>query len=135
MRTLLWSHIHTAPETNTPMRPRVRRITYHSAGLVVVQVHLLAQVAAALAGVDKVARELEAEADVVGAAAPLPVADAGHLAGRRHLRRLAVVAVVAGARLDGALGAGARNRVGDRRTGDGVQEGGLAAACGTENWK
>lgn len=92
------------------------------------QIHLLTKIAAALAGVDEVSRELEAEPDVVRAAAPLPVTDAGHLAGGGHLRRFGMVAVVAGARLDGALCASARNRVGDRCAGDGVQKGGLAAA-------
>lgn len=85
--------------------------THHTSGLVVVQVHHVANVASLLAGVDELARELDAELDVVGTAAPLPVG-----AGRAALR------VIARARLDGALGAGPRHRVRHRRRHQRVDE-------------
>ena len=50
--------------------------TYRSASLVVVNVHLLTQIATPLSDVDELAGELEAVTDVVGATAPLPVAQA-----------------------------------------------------------
>lgn len=97
------------------------------------QVHLLAQAAPPLAGVDELAGELEPEADVVGAPAPFPVAHAGHLAQHAvRLRRPRLVAVVACARLDRSLAASARDRVSDGRTCDGVDERRLPASCRRE---
>jgi len=94
-----------------------------------VQIHLLAQIATPLAGIDELPGELESESDVVGAAAPLPVPHTGHTA------RLVVglwgsrlVAVIAGAGLDAPFTAGPGDRVGHRRTGDCVDEARLSAA-------
>lgn len=50
---------------------------YRSTGLVVVQIHLLAEIPTALAGIDEFARELEAVADVVRATTPFPVPNGG----------------------------------------------------------
>lgn len=105
-------------------------VTYRSARLIVVQIHLLAQIASTLAGVHEFARELETEPDVVRAAAPLPVPDAGNAARLMiGLRRARLVAVVAGAGLDGALAAGSRYRMGHSGAGDGIDEARLTAAC------
>lgn len=94
------------------------------------QIHLLAQIASSLAGVHELARELEAEANVVGAAAPLPIPNAGHAASLMiGLRWTRLVAVVAGAGLDGALAAGPGYRMGHSRAGDSIDEARLAAAC------
>ena len=80
------------------------------------KVHLLPEVPAAFASIDELAGESEAVADVVAAAAPLPVAYT-----RRSSR---LVRVIAGAGLYAALAAGsgdavrhrgARYRVDERR--------------------
>lgn len=93
------------------------------------QIHLFAQIASALAGVHELARELEAEADVVGAAAPLPIPDASHAARLIGLRRARLMAVVTGAGLDGALAASSRYRMGYSCAGNGIDEARLTAAC------
>lgn len=80
------------------------------------QVHHVANVAPLLAGVDELARELDAELDVVRAAAPLPVGS-----------RRSALAVVARARLDGALRAGAGHGVRHRGGHERVDERRLAA--------
>lgn len=54
------------------------------------QIHLLAEVASPLAGVDKVPGELDAETNVVRAAAPFPVRSLGIL--RLMIELMAVVA-------------------------------------------
>lgn len=77
--------------------------TYHSTGFVVVEVHHVTDVAALLAGVDKLPGELDAELDVVRAAAPFPVGS-----------RRSALAVVASAGLDGSFRAGPRHRMGHR---------------------
>lgn len=93
------------------------------------QVHLFAQRAAPLAGVDKVAGKLEAEADVVTAAAPLPVADARHHAHVVHLRFAVVVRVIASARLDRTFAARPRHTVRYRRAGDRVDKCRFTTTC------
>lgn len=85
--------------------------THRSASLVVVQVHLLPERFSSLAGVDELAAEAEAKADVVAAAAPLPYAHIGGGSGAGAVRHAVDVRVVAGARLDGALGTRAWHRV------------------------
>ena len=102
--------------------------TYRSACLVVVEVHLLAQVAAALAGVHEFSGELEAVADVVGAAAPLPVPQAVHggdLGGPglvAVVTRTGLYAALTARPGDGVRHAGARDRIYERR---------LSAPCNT----
>lgn len=93
------------------------------------QIHLLAQIPTAFAGVDEFARELEAEPDVVRASAPFPVTYVGHSAAAGHLWRLGVVTVVARARLDRTLGARARYRVRHGGAGDRIEKGGLTTSC------
>lgn len=85
------------------------------------QVHLLAEIPATFAGVDEFAGELEAVADVVGAATPFPVSHGGRCA--------RLVSVIAGARLNAALAACPRDTVSHRRARDGVDEGGLPTSC------
>jgi hypothetical protein len=92
----------------------------HSASLVVVNVHLLPQIATPFSDIDELAGELEAVADVVGAAAPLPVAQAWHSNG--DLWRPRLVTVVTRARLDATLAARPGYRVRHPRTHDGVDE-------------
>ena len=91
-----------------------------SASLVVVQVHLLAQVPSALASIDELAGELEAVAYVVRTTTPFPVARRGWCSG--------LVGIVAGARLDAAFAAGSRDAMSHGRARDGVDEGGLSAS-------
>lgn len=95
--------------------------------LIIMQIHLLPQGLAPLACIHELPGELEAKPYVVGAATPLPVSRARR-AGALASRRARHVRVVARARLHAALGAGARHRVRDRGTGDGVDEGCFAAA-------
>lgn len=93
------------------------------------QIHFLAKIATPLASIDELPGELEPESDVVRAAAPLPVPYTGHAARLMvGLRGSRLVAIVAGAGLDGTLAAGPGYRVGNRRTGDGIDEASLAAA-------
>ena len=92
--------------------------SYHASSFVVVQVHHVANVAPLLAGVDELARELDAELDVVRAAAPLPVR-AGWSA----------LAVVARARLDGSFRAGPGHGVRHRGGHERVDERRLATRC------
>ena len=101
--------------------------TYHSASLVVVNVHLLSQIATPFSDIDELAGELEAVADVVGAAAPLPVAQAWHSNG--DLWRPRLVTVVTRARLDATLAARPGYRVRHPRTHDGVDERRFSATC------
>lgn len=101
------------------------RSSYRSAGLVVVQVHLLAEWAPPLARVHELPGELEAVVDVVGAAAPLPV---GGGRGGASLATPRVVAVVAGASRHAALATRPCDRVCDPRRRDRVDERRLAAA-------
>lgn len=104
--------------------------TYRTTRLVIVQIHLLAQIATTLAGIDKFAREFETESDVVRAAAPLPIPYARYATGLMiRLRRACLMTVVAGAGFDGALAAGTRNRVGHSGAGDRIDEARFAAAC------
>lgn len=111
----------------------LRRIAYHASGLVVVEVHLFAEGPTALARVDELAAEFEAVANVVGTAAPLPVAYAGHRSRAQRLRPAAVhVAVVARARLDAALGARARHCVRYGGACNCVDERRLSATCNTQ---
>lgn len=99
------------------------------------QVHLLPQGPATLSRVHELSGELVAEADVVGAAAPLPVSDAGGGDGPRVGVGAAagLMAVVARAGLYAALAAGACDRVRHCRTRDGVDERGLSTACNKQH--
>lgn len=87
------------------------------------QIHLLPQIPASLARIHEIARELKPEQNIVRTSAPLPVAHIGHRSATRHLRRFAMVTVVARARFDGALGARPGYRMGDRGTGDRIEKG------------
>lgn len=89
--------------------------TYHSASFVVMQIHLLPERPAPLAGIDELPAELDPVTDVVRAAAPFPVADAGHRGVVLCLRPRGMMAVIAGAGLDRALGAGPGDGVRHRR--------------------
>lgn len=106
-------------------------VSHRSSRFVVVQVHLLPQGPATLSRVHELSGELVAEANVVGAAAPLPVSDAGGGDGPRVGVGAAagLMAVVARAGLYAALAAGACNRVRHRRTRDGVDERCLSTTC------
>lgn len=106
-------------------------VSHRSSRFVVVQVHLLPQGSAALSRVHELSGELVAEADVVGAAAPLPVSDAGGGDGPRVGVGAAagLMAVVARAGLYAALAAGACDRVRHRCTRDGVDERCLSTTC------
>lgn len=99
------------------------------------QVHLLTQRPAALAGVDEFPRELEPEPDVVTAAAPLPVPDSGDRAHAVGLRCPALVRVVTRARLDRSFAAGPRDAVRHGRAGDRVDEGRLSTSWNWEEWE
>lgn len=104
-------------------------VTYRSAGLVVVEIHFFSERFAAFAGVYEFSAESEAEADVVATAAPLPDTHIGG-GGRAASVRLALhMRVVAGARLDRALRAGARHRVRDARARYRVDERRLSTTC------
>jgi len=92
-----------------------------------VNVHLLPQIATPFSDIDELAGELEAVADVVGAAAPLPVAQAWH--SNRDLWRPRLVTVVTRARLDATLAARPGYRVRHPRTHDGVDERRFSATC------
>lgn len=107
--------------------------TYRTTRLVVVQIHLLAQIASTFASIDKFTREFETESNVVRAAAPLPIPYSSDAAGLMiRLGGACLVTVVAGAGFDGALAAGAGNRVGHSGAGDGIDEARFAAACKEE---
>lgn len=94
------------------------------------EIHFLAEIATTLASVHEFPGELESESDIVRATAPFPIPNSGHAASLVvGLGRSGLVAVVAGAGLDGALAAGPGNGVGHRRTGDGVNEAGFTATC------
>lgn len=93
-------------------------MTHQATSFVVVQVHGVAEVTSAFCGVDEGAGELDAEADVVGASAPLPVDSAGP----------PVVAVVAAARLALAVGAGSGHGVRYASGSECVEERGLRAS-------
>lgn len=103
----------TTAQAAPPPRP------HHAPGLVVVQVHQEAQIAALLAGIHEFPAEEPPEIDVIAAASPVPIGAAG-----------AAPAIIASARLDGALGAGARHRVRHAGAGDGEDERRLPAPCG-----
>lgn len=112
----------SSPQANWLVRrEKDGRKTYRSAGLVVVQIHLLAQISATLPRVDEFAGELEPVADVVRTATPFPIPRAG------WWPRL--VGIVAGARLDAALAARSRDAVSHGGARDGVDEGGLSTTC------
>lgn len=51
--------------------------SYRSAGFIVMQIHLLAEVSAAFASIDEFARELEAVSDVIRATTPFPILNSG----------------------------------------------------------
>lgn len=106
-------------------------ITHRSPCFIVVKVHLLPQGSAALPRVDELSGELVAEADVVWAAAPLPVADARSGAWPRVGvgSTTSLVAVVACTRLYAALAARPCDRVRNRSTRDGVDERRLSTSC------
>lgn len=107
--------------------------TYRTTRLVIVQIHLLAQIASTFPSIDKFAREFETESNVVRAAAPLPIPYSSDAAGLMiRLGGACLVTVVAGAGFDGALAAGAGNRVGHSGAGDGIDEARFAAACKRE---
>lgn len=101
-----------------PRTARGPRCPHHAPGLVVVQVHEETQVAALLAGVHKLPPEEPPKVNVVAAAPPVPVGPPR-----------ATAPVIAGARLDGALRAGAGHRVRHAGAGDGKDERRLPAAC------
>ena len=109
------------PPTLAFVPKKDERETHRSAGFVVVQIHLLAQISTTLSGVDEFTGELEPVADVVRASTPFPVTRGG--------RCPRLMRVVAGARLDAALAARSRDAVRHRRARDGVDEGGLSTAC------
>lgn len=69
----------------------VKQGTHRSASLVVMYVHLLAQIATSFADIYKLAGELEAVADVIRAAPPLPVPQARHRDGDVWRPRLVTV--------------------------------------------
>lgn len=95
------------------------------------QVHLLPQGPATLSRVDELSGELVAEADVVGAATPLPVSDAGGGDGPRVGVGAAtgLMTVVARAGLDAAFAAGPCDCVRHCGTRDGVDERRLSTTC------
>jgi len=104
--------------------------TYRSARLIVVKIHLLAKIATTFAGVHELARELEAEANVIRASAPFPVPNSGHTARLMiGLWWARLVAVIAGAGLNAALAAGTSYRMGHSGTRDCIDEARLTAAC------
>lgn len=97
------------------------------------QVHLLSNIPSPLSSVDKLPGELEPEADVVGAAAPLPVPDSSRSPtgpGPSGLDAPGLVAVITRAGLYAALRTGASNRMSHSGAGDGVDKGGLTATYG-----
>jgi hypothetical protein len=103
------------------------KCTHRSASLVVVNVHLLAQISASFSDIHELTRELEAVADVVGATAPFPISQAWHSNGDMWRPRL--VTVITRARFDATLAARPGYRVCDPRTHDGVDEGRFSATC------
>lgn len=94
------------------------------------QIHLLPQRLAPFAGVHELAADGEAEADVVGAAAPFEVPHGPHGVGAHHLGP-ALVVRLAVACFDGALAAGPGYRVRHGRAGYRVDERRLPATCKT----
>lgn len=88
-----------------------------SSGFVVVQIHLLPQISAALSRIDEFTGELEAVTDVVGTTTPFPVANTG--------RCSRLMSVVAGAGLNASFAARSRYAVGHRGAGYRVDESGL----------
>lgn len=93
-------------------------ITYRTSRFIVVQVHFLAQTSTSLSGVDEFARKFESEADVVRAAAPFPISDAGHIVQRGFRRPLAfgLMTIIARTWLDAAFGTRSGNGVSDSCT-------------------
>lgn len=96
-----------------PLKP-----AHRAARLVVVKVHEEAQVPPLLAGIHKLPAEEAAEIDVVAAAPPVPIGSPR-----------AAPPIVARAGLDGALGAGARHRMGNTGRGDGEDKCCFPTAC------
>lgn len=99
------------------------------------QIHLLPDIPPPFSRIDELPGELEAEADVVRAAAPLPVSDprgAPAGPGPRGLDAPGLVTIVARAGLYAALRTGASHCVRHSGAGDGVDEGGLAASWGND---
>ena len=90
-------------------------------------VHLLPQIAAPFADIHELAGELEAVADIVGAAPPFPVPQAWH--GNGDMWRPRLVAVITRARLDATLAARPGDCVRHPRTHDGVDEGRFSTTC------
>lgn len=90
-------------------------------------VHLLSKISAPFADVHELAGELEAVADIVGAAPPLPVAQAWH--GHGDMWRPRLVAVITSAGLDATLAARPGDRVRHSRTHDSVDERRFSTTC------
>lgn len=103
--------------------------TYRSASFIVMKVHFLSQRLPSFARIDKFPTESESEADVVAATPPFPNSDVGGCSSTRPVRCAVDVRIVAGAGLDGAFCACARDRVRHSCAGDGVNEGGFTATC------
>lgn len=97
------------------------------------QIHLLPQRLPSLSRVHELSAEVEPEADVVAAPAPLPDAHVGGGRRARPVRGAVDVRVVARARLDGPLCARAGDGVRHAGAGDGVDEGGFSTACGQKD--
>lgn len=107
-------------------------VTHRSARFVVVQIHLLPDVAAFLAGVHEFAWKFVSETDVVGAAAPFPVADTGDRVGR-YVSAAALVTDFTGTRFDAAFAAPSGDGVRNRRAGNCVDKRCFPAAW-TKRW-
>lgn len=103
--------------------------TYHAAGFVVVQVHLLPEAAAPLASVHEHPGELVPEVYVIRTTTPLPVLDARNRV--LDVRATPLVRGVARACLDHALRARPGHRVRHARAGDRVDERRLPETCGS----
>lgn len=112
-----WTFTGTPPPP-LPLAPAYNR-TYRAPCLVVVKVHEEAQIPPLLPRVHKFSAEQAAEVDIVAAAPPVPVG-----------APRAAPPVIAGARLNGAFGAGACHRMCDPGGGDCEDKCCFPAACG-----
>lgn len=101
--------------------------THYSAGLVVVEVHFLAEAASTLTCVHEHPSKLVPEIDVVRASAPFPILDSGYRV--LDVRGPSLVRGVACASLDQALRARPGHRVCHARAGDRVNERRLPETC------